>query len=1044
MTMRYPAELEQPGLLRDGRSVLIRPVRAADEEAMLDFTRRLSRRTLAQRLLGPVPRFRRELLRQFVDVDYTDHLALVAFLDDRMIGVGRLIRLEDTDHAEVTFTIADEFQGMGLGRLLLDRLAAAAPAIGVYVFEADVLTTNTAMLHVFATSGYAPSITPEGYLQHVVLRVDKRASALARISRREHRAARRSLEKLLAPRAVAVIGANRQPGTIGHEILLNVIAHGFPGPVYPVNPAAADIAGRPAVARVQDLPRQVDLAVIAVPPSALADVIRDCAEARVGAVVVVTADYPGEADTRHAAERDLTRFVRSHGMRMVGPTSMGLLSAHAGSVLHATFAPVRPPPGPVAMSSQSGPLGLAILDLAYRAGLGFSCFVSIGVAADVSSNDLLEWWEDDPETGVVLLYLESFGNPRNFGRIARRVGARKPVVAVTPGGATASGALLAQAGVIHTTSLEDMFDVALVLANQPVPPGSRVAIVTNAIDPARLTVVACAASGLTMAALSPPTLDRLLAAGIAPPLAARSPGVVDLRPTAAPGDYLTALSAVLADPEVDSAIVIFMPPLVRAVAEVAAAIKRAAGDAGGKPVVASFMSESGLPAPLRDDHGAIPSYVFPERAAAALGRAAAYGRWRREPVGALVYPPGIDQKAAGELVAAAEAGWLPAADAAALLGCYGIRVADAMPPADHGTGGTAAPRRDEEARRGVLRVYQDSLVGPVISFGLAGLFSDLFGDVATGVTPLTDRDASALLASLRAYPLLTGAAGGDPADLPAIEETMLRLSALAEDWPAVAEVTIDTLLIGGPGEGVTAVAPAVRIASVDDGGSDRLTRLAAGQEPQHQPAPRRPRLPPARHRVLRRGARLRVGRSARLRSPGRSRTFPCDVDRDLPGGHDLAGCGADGLRLGEMHAAPAPRAASDRPQVLAGRDGQVLDGHRDRGEAAALGEVVAGQHRARGRGVEQGRDHPAMEDAGVRAELLRIRQEHLDGLGVPLQDLKGAVLVKRHALGPVLAEPLPPSFLLARRQSVVSQPSSVSYTVPVGLSRSYSMIQVTY
>ena len=410
------------------------------------------------------------------------------------------------------------------------------------------------------------------------------------------------------------------------------------------------------------------------------------------------------------------------------------------------------------MSSQSGPLGLAILDLAHRAGLGFSCFVSIGAAADVSSNDLLEWWEDDPETGVVLLYLESFGNPRNFGRIARRVGARKPVVAVTPGGAVASGALLAQAGVIHTTSLEEMFDVATVLANQPVPPGSRVAIVTNAIDPAKLTVAACAASGLTMATLSEPTLDRLLAAGIAPPLAARAPGVVDLRPTAAPSDYLAALSAVLADPEVDSAIVIFMPPLVRAVAEVAAAIKQAAGDAGGKPVVASFMSESGLPALLRDDHGAIPSYVFPERAAAALGRAAAYGRWRREPVGVLVYPPGIDQKAARELVA----------DGGSGLACRRRRRRAAWLLRHPGRERRAARRprsgryRPGYTRRGVLRVYQDSLVGPVISFGLAGLFSDLFGDVATGVTPLTDRDASALLASLRAYPLLTGAAGGSP------------------------------------------------------------------------------------------------------------------------------------------------------------------------------------------------------------------------------------------------------------------------------------------
>ncbi len=529
---RYPAELEQPGLLRDGRSVMIRPVLAADEEAMLDFSRRLSRRTLAQRLLGPVPRFRRELLRQFVDVDYADHFALVVFLDDQMIGVGRLIRCEDTDHAEVTVTIADEYQGLGLGTLLLERLAAAAPGIGVYVFEADVLSSNAAMLRVFAASGYDPAITAEGHLQHVVLRVDQRASALARMSRREHQAARRSLEKLLSPRAVAVIGANRQPDTIGHQILVNLIGCGFPGPVYPVNPAAHEVAGRPAVARVQDLPQPVDLAVIAIRPDALVGVIRDCAAAKVGAVLVITADFPGDAAARRAAGHDITRFVRSHGMRMVGPTSMGVLSTRAGSAMHATFAPVQPPAGAVAMSSQSGPLGLAVLDLAYRAGLGFSCFVSIGAATDVSSNDLLEWWEDDPQTGVVLLYLESFGNPRNFARIARRVGARKPIVAVTPGSDPASGALLAQAGVIHTTTLEDMFDVALLLAHQPVPAGSRVAIVTNAMGPGVLAAAACTAGGLTLEPLSEPTQDRLAAAGI-PPIPA--PGVGDLRPTPAPG-----------------------------------------------------------------------------------------------------------------------------------------------------------------------------------------------------------------------------------------------------------------------------------------------------------------------------------------------------------------------------------------------------------------------------------------------------------------------------------------------------------------------------
>jgi len=807
MTSRYPAELEQPALLRDGRSVLIRPVLADDEEAMLDFSRRLSRRTLAQRLLGPVPRFRRELLRQYVDVDYVDHLALVAFLGDQMIGVGRLIRLEATDHAEATFTIADEFQGLGLGTLLLERLAAAAPGIGIYVFEADVLTSNTAMLRVFTASGYAPEITPEGHLQHVVLRVDKRASAVARMSRREHHAARRSLEKLLTPRAVAVIGANRQPHTIGHEILVSLVERGFPGPVYPVNPAAEQVAGIPAAGRVQDLPGPVDLAVIAVRPEALAGVIRDCADAKVGAVVVITADFPGEAPARRAQELQVTRFVRAHGMRMVGPTSMGVLSNHAGSAMHASFAPVRPPPGAVAMSSQSGPLGLAILDLADRVGLGFSSFVSIGTAADVSSNDLLEWWEDDPQTGIVLLYLESFGNPRNFARIARRVGARKPIVAVNPGSDPGSHALLAQAGVIHAATLDDMFDVALLLASQPVPEGNRVAVVTNAMDPGVLAAAACAASGLTVTPPSAPVLDALKAAGIPP---VTSQGVVDLRPTATPSDYLAALSAVLADAAVDSVIVIFMPPLVRAVGEVAGAIRDGARNAGAKPIVASFMSESGLPARLRDGHRAIPSYVFPERAAAALGKAAAYGRWRREPAGVLVYPAGADRKAAGDLISAASPGWLPPGAAAALLGHYGIPVAGTAAPDDSEGPAGRVTGQGRETGRGVLRVHVDPLVGPVIGVGLAGPFSELFGDVATAVTPLTDRDASRLLASLRAYPLLTGASGDDPADLPAIEDTLLRLSALVEDLPAVVEVTIDPLIIGRPGEGVVAVSPAAR------------------------------------------------------------------------------------------------------------------------------------------------------------------------------------------------------------------------------------------
>ncbi len=320
---------------------------------------------------------------------------------------------------------------------------------------------------------------------------------------------------------------------------------------------------------------------------------------------------------------------------------------------------------------------------------------------------------------------------------------------------------------------------------------------TNAVDPGLLAAVACRANGLGVTSLSAPTLGRLEGVSIRHVL---EHGVVDLRPTATPADYREALAAVAADPGADSVLVIFMPPLVRAVDEVASAILDGTREAGGKPVVASFMSQFGLPAGLRDGERAIPSYVFPERAVAALGRAAAYGRWRREPAGVIAYPDGIDRKAARELLTRSGPGWLSAADSGALLRLYGITVA-----------GTKAAQRAGDTARGVLRVRADPLVGPVISFCLAGVFSELFGDVATGVTPLTDRDARELLAALRAFPMLTGAYRDDPGDLPAIEDTLLRLSALIEDLPAVTEVTIDPLLIGRPGEGVAAVSPAVHI-----------------------------------------------------------------------------------------------------------------------------------------------------------------------------------------------------------------------------------------
>ena len=402
------ARNESRAFLRDGRSVLVRPAHGDDEQLLFEFSRRLSRQTLAQRLLGPVPRFRRELLRQFVDVDGFDHLALVAIHDDAIIATARLLRIEGSDHADVTFTIEDDFQGQGLGPVLLDALAVAGRRVGISVFEADVLSSNAMMLAVFQRSGYPVKLQPEGHLQHVVLRVDPRGGPPSRLARRHQQSVRRSLERLMQPRSIAVIGANRAEHTIGHKIVRNLLDHGFSGAIHPINPHAREVAGMPAHGNVRELASPPDLAVIAVPPAALSPAVADCAAAGVLAIVVVTADLDDETIR---ALPQLLSFVRSHGIRLVGPTSMGLLSVTDDGVVDATFAPIHPRPGSVAMASRSGPLGLALLEVANRTGMGFRSFVSTGDAFDVGPIDLLEWWEDDPHASTVLLQAEHFGRP---------------------------------------------------------------------------------------------------------------------------------------------------------------------------------------------------------------------------------------------------------------------------------------------------------------------------------------------------------------------------------------------------------------------------------------------------------------------------------------------------------------------------------------------------------------------------------------------------------------------------------------------------------
>ena len=516
------------------------------------------------------------------------------------------------------------------------------------------------------------------------------------------------LEPLFRPRAVAVIGASRERGTIGAEIFHNLIAHGFQGAAFPVNPRATVVQSVQAYPSISQVPGPVDLAVIVVPAAAAIAVLDECGRAGVRSAIVISAGFKETGEEGANRERALVACARGHGMRLLGPNCLGVLNTEPAVRLDATFSPTYPPAGRVAFSSQSGALGLAILEYATELNIGISQFVSVGNKADISSNDLLEFWERDPGTDLILLYLESFGNPRRFTQIARRVGRRKPIVAVKSGrtGAgvraaashtgslagsdAAVDALCLQSGVIRTDTIEELFDVAMLLAHQPVPRGGRVGIVTNAGGPGIMASDACESHGLEVAGLSDPTVGALRAF-LPREASVRNP--VDMIASASPENFERTVRLVAGDPSVDALLVIYVPPIVPLPLEVAQAIVRgnaaAARDAAArgespKPVLTCFMGSHGVPEGLRSLHeGQIPSYAFPESAAIALARAVRYGRWRAEPEGTVPRFE-VDRARAESILAAprSRAGgggtaWLDPDETRELLDVYGL----AAPPA---------------------------------------------------------------------------------------------------------------------------------------------------------------------------------------------------------------------------------------------------------------------------------------------------------------------------------------------------------------------------
>jgi len=677
-------------LVRDGGQVLIRPLRPPDRAGVAALFARLSPESRALRFHSGGVRIDDRTL----DIVTAGH-ALVVERDGRIVALASYYPLRDPARAEMAIAVDDAAHGHGIGTVLFERLSEDARRAGIRALLAEVLAANRGMLGLLAGLGFRTSRRFDGGVVEVEVTLAPDPAYRARADARLHVAASASLEPIFRPRAVAVVGASRRPGATGHVLFRHLLAGGFAGAVYPVNPAASAVASVRAYPTVAAIPEPVDLAVIAVPAPAVLEAARACLDAGVRGLVVVSAGFAEVGDEGRRRQDALLGLCRERGVRLIGPHSMGVLVTDvdgAGGALNATLAPALPPRGAVAISAQSGVLGLALLEHARRLGLGISAFVSLGAKADVSSNDLLERWEDDPATSVILLYLESFGNPRRFARIARRVGARTPILAVKGGRATAVtergdvahtaaragtdvavDALFRQSGMTRCDTLEELFDAALLLASQPLPRGNRVGILTNVSGLGVLCADACVAAGLELPMPSETTqtaLHELVA-----PRSSHVANPIDLPATGAASDYGVALRHLLADAAIDAVIVLFIPPLGETANAVAAALRAACDPPPTKPVLCCFAGFQGIPDALRGAI-ALPSYTYPEAAARALGHAAARAAWLRRAAGQIPPLLGIDG-AAGRVVvdralAREERPWLGPDEVRDVLRAYGV------------------------------------------------------------------------------------------------------------------------------------------------------------------------------------------------------------------------------------------------------------------------------------------------------------------------------------------------------------------------------------
>jgi acetyl coenzyme A synthetase (ADP forming)-like protein len=885
-TAVYPEERAVDVALRDGSTVRVRPVRPDDAPALELFLTRLSPDSRAFRFFSLGVNLH-AAAASAADVDYHDAYGVVAIArpDQRIVGHACYVRTSP-ERAEIAFATADELQGHGLATTLLAHLAEAAAAAGVTIFTATVLPANHRMIRVFSESGFPVQIRSHPGELSVEFPAEISEAASGRFEQRDRVASAAAAASVLRPRSVALIGASRRPGSIGTALATNLLAGGFHGPVHLVNSRSGAADGVDVHASLLDVEGPVDLAVIAVPAAAVAAVARDCAEKQVRALVVVSSGFNEAGEEGRHRQTELLEVCRSAGMRLVGPNCLGVLNTSPDVSLNATFAPSFPPAGDVGVMAQSGGVAIALIERARELGLGVSSLVSVGDKADLSGNDFLQYWEQDDETRAIVLYLESFGNPRKFARVARRVASRKPVLAVKSGRSRAGGraagshtgallaasdvtvdALFRQAGVIRAETLGELLDVTALVANQPLPGGPSVAVITNGGGPGILCADALEAAGLSVPELGHATRDRL-AAFLPPGAGLGNP--VDMIASATGEHYRQTVSTVIADPAIDAVIALFVPPVVTQAGEAAVGIVAGVEESTRTvPVAAVFLTAGDPPRELADATPRIPAYGLPEDAARALARACEYAAWRERPRGEVPVLADVRREEAAALIATClsdGSGWLGPERVAALCSCYGIELAEAAVATSPGEAGRAADRiggdvalkaiaptlvhktdvggvkvglsgaesveraatqmRADVAAAGhgectflvqrmlsgvelLVGVVHDPQFGPVLACGAGGVTAELMKDVAVRLTPVSDRDAHDAVRSLRCFPLLDGYRGAPRVDVAALELLLLRISALVEAHPEVAELELNPVVVSPTG--VSAVDARVRI-----------------------------------------------------------------------------------------------------------------------------------------------------------------------------------------------------------------------------------------